>query len=275
MIVGYLNRGIAALLMAFALCTTERAQAAQEPSPFDEKGAIAYSQAAIGRTLGSFRFRDRRGKPVDLAKFAGKPLIVNLVYTSCYHTCPMIVASLYDGIKVAQNALGKDAFAVVTVGFDTAEDTPQRMRAFASTRGVSLPNWSFLSGTEETVVALTKTLGFIYYPSPKGFDHLAQTTIIDGKGKVYRQVYGDTFLPPSIVEPLKELVFGRGMAQSGFSGLVNRVRLFCTLYDPRTERYYFDYSIFVALIIGLGILSFIGFVIARNAWRLWRPGGVA
>jgi len=252
-----------------------RAGAAVEPSPFDEKGALAYSQAAIGRKLGNFTFRDRKGNPVDLARYAGKPLIINLIYTSCYNTCPLIVSALYDGVKVAQGAMGKDAFAVVTVGFDTANDTPWRMRAFASTRGVSLPNWSFLSGDEETVAALTKNLGFIYYSSPKGFDHLAQVTVIDGKGKVYRQIYGDTFAPPAIVEPLKELVFGGGIARSGLSGLVNRIRLFCTLYDPRSERYYFDYSIFVGLVIGAGILGTMAVIIGRNVWRLWRQGGVA
>ncbi len=266
---------LGALAMLAVILSVAPVRAAPQVSPFDEKTALAYSQAAIGRTLGSHRFRDRTGKSVDLADFAGKPLIVNLIYTSCYNTCPMIVSTLYDALKAAQGALGEDAFSVVTIGFDTDEDTPGRMRAFASTRGVALPNWRFLSGDEETIAALTKTLGFIFFPSPKGFDHLAQVTIIDENGKVYRQVYGDTFPVPAIVEPLKELVFGRGLAEAGFSGLANRIRLFCTLYDARAERYYFDYSVFVGLIIGAGILGFLAFIIMRNIWRLWRQGRVA
>ena len=28
------------------------------------------------------------------------------------------------------------------------------------------------------------------------------------------------------------------------------MKLFCTVYDPRTGRYYFDYSLFASIIIG-------------------------
>ena len=54
-----------------------------------------------------------------------------------------------------------------------------------------------------------------------------------------------------------------------------RSRLFCTLYDARSERYYFDYSVFIGLIIGAGILGFMAFIILRNVWRLWRQKRVA
>jgi protein SCO1/2 len=44
------------------------------------------------------------------------------------------------------------------------------------------------------------------------------------------------------------------------------VRLFCTIYDPSTGRYRFDYSIFVAMIIGILCLASIAIFIVR-AWR--------
>ncbi len=244
-------------------------QSIEEPSPFDEKAAIAYSQSAIGRSIGDLKFVNRRKKTVSLDQFLGKPLIINMIYTSCYETCPTIVDSLYDGVKIAQDALGKDRFSVITIGFDVRADTPERMRMFAATRGIILPNWHFLSGTEENIKKITETLGFIYFPSPAGFDHLTQTSIIDEKGKVYAHVYGASFSPPSMIEPLKELVFGREKSVISLEGLANRVRLFCTIYDPRNDRYYFDYSIFVGLFIGLLILSTMAYLLLRNAWRLW------
>jgi protein SCO1/2 len=78
-------------------------------------------------------------------------------------------------VKVAQEALGGDSFAVLTIGFDTRNDTPQRMASFARARGVSLPNWWFLSTDSATIERLTRDLGFVFFPSPKGFDHTAQT----------------------------------------------------------------------------------------------------
>jgi len=261
--------------MAFALIlgsSAPRAGVQDEPNPFDEKAALQYSQSAIGRSVGSYIFRDRSVRVLDLADLQGKPLVVNMVYTACYHTCPMIIESLYKGVKIAQDALGKDSFSVVTIGFDSRNDTPATMRAYARTRGVDLPNWRFLSGKQETVDRLSKTLGFIFFSSPKGFDHLAHTPVLKADGTVYRHVYGSDFGPQALVEPLKELVFGTEAAQSLTQSFINRVRLFCTIYDPRAERYRFDYSIFIGAIIGFLILCSMAFIIGRNVWRLWRDG---
>jgi protein SCO1/2 len=70
-------------------------------------------------------------------------------------------------------------------------------------------------------------------------------------------------------------VFGRERDFSSLEGIVNRVRLFCTLYDPRDDRYYFDYSIFIGLTIGVLCLGGVGTVLVRNIWRLWREGSAA
>ena len=107
-------------------------------------------------------------------------------------------------------------------------------------------------------------MGFIYFASPKGFDHLAQTTVIDAEGRVYRQVYGSDFDPPALVEPLKDLVFERRGNLNSLSGLINRVRLFCTLYDPASQRYRFDYSLFIALTVGFLSLCVIGTILVRG-----------
>jgi protein SCO1/2 len=61
-------------------------------------------------------------------------------------------------------------------------------------------------------------------------------------------------------------MFGRRAGFAGLEGLVERVRLFCTYYDPSSERYKFDYSIFISMAVGL--LSMLGFAtILVNAWR--------
>ncbi len=258
----------AALTLLLGLPATGFAREA--PSAFDPEAAISYSQSAIGREIGDYSFLDRDRKSVRLASLRGKPLVVNLVYTSCSHTCPIIVQTLHSAVAVAQDALGADSFSVVTIGFDTADDTPTRMRAYARDQGVDLPNWRFLSGDKTTIASLSEDLGFIYFPSPRGFDHLAQTTVIDAEGLVYRQVYGSDFAAPAVVEPLKDLVFGRQGNLTSLDGLINRIKLFCTLYDPSSERYRFDYSIFIALAIGSVALGAIGIILLRALLRLRR-----
>jgi protein SCO1/2 len=47
---------------------------------------------------------------------------------------------------------------------------------------------------------------------------------------------------------------------------MNTLKLFCTVYDPNTDRYRFDYSIFLGIAIGFLCLGGIGIFIIRE-WR--------
>lgn len=257
--------------LAFCLASAAiGARADQAPSATDTAGAIRYSQAAIGRQLADYSFVDQDDRSVGIADFRGKPLVVNFVYTSCGDVCPMVVETLSRAVGVARQALGGDSFAVVTVGFDSARDTPARMKAFAAAHAIDLPNWRFLSTDKETAARLAGDLGFIYYASARGFDHLAQTTVIDRDGRIYRQIYGADFKAPALVEPLKDLVFGRGAAITGIDSLLDRIRLFCTIYDPNRDRYRFSYAIFISIIAGGLTLGAVGFVLVRAVVRLHR-----
>ena len=241
--------------------------AATDTPTYDRGDALDISQAAIGRALADYTLRDVDGQPVELASFRGRPLVISMIYTSCHHICPTITRNLGDTIDVAQEALGVDSFSVVTIGFDWRVDTPDRMREFATRLGMAgVPNWHFLATDANVVDALSTNLGFLFYPSTKGFDHLAQATIIDADGRVYRQVYGVDVETTAIVEPLKELVFNTPRSAGFLEHWVSTFRLFCTVYDPNSDRYRFDYSIFTAIVTGILSLGLVLFFIVRE-WR--------
>ena len=87
-------------------------------------------------------------------------------------------------------------------------------------------------------------------------------TVLDDELVVYRQVYGEVFDTPLLVEPLKEIILGEKTEQPFIDKLVNKVQFFCTTYDPNTGQYRFDYSIFVGMVIGgIIILLGIGFLV--------------
>jgi protein SCO1/2 len=240
---------------------------AASSAKFDEKTALAINQAVLGKPLGDYTFTASDGRMVRLADFRGKPLVISLVYTSCYHICPMTTQHLAQVVRTARAALGDDSFSVLTIGFDTPNDTPAAMRRFALDQGVDMPHWRFLSADAATMAGLTKDLGFIANRAPHGFDHLIVASVIDPQGRVYRQVYGMNFDTPLLVEPLKELVFGAPVAPSLLTHLGNRIRLFCTVYDPTTDRYRFDYSIFMGIIIGFSIIATVSFLVIREWLR--------
>ena len=234
---------------------------------YDRDSALAISQGAIGTTIGEHRLRDIEGQTFDLSQLRGKPLVVSMIYSSCHHVCPTITRSLGDTVKIARDALGDDAFSVVSIGFDWKVDTPERMRQFAAQHGVDdVPDWHFLASDLAAVEALADELGFIFYASTKGFDHLAQTTIVNRDGVVYRQVYGARIETQALVEPLKELVFDTPSGEGIVTHWMNTLKLFCTVYDPNSDRYRFDYSIFVAIVIGALCLGAVATFVIRE-WK--------
>lgn len=235
---------------------------------FDYDQALAVSQAALGNEVGKHAFSDTDGNRLTLDQLRGKPLVVSMVFTSCYQICPMTTRHLSKIVQKARKALGDDSFNVAVIGFDTAVDTPAAMRFFAAKQGVADQGWRLLSANQTTIAALSEDLGFQFYASSNGFDHLIQATVIDAEGKVYRQVYGQVFDTPLLVDPLIELVLGRTAAdQPVLDNLIAKIKLFCTTYNPATDGYYFDYSLFIGMLIGLGIIIVTGNFVLRSWFR--------
>ena len=242
----------------------------------DKDRALAVSQAAIGRVVGDYSFLDTHGNKIKLSDYRGKPLVISFVYSSCSDVCPVIIKTLENADEVARDALGEDAYAMITVGFDVASDTPTRMQSFARKYRIPLSDhWRFVSGELGAILGLSDDTGFIFFRSPKGFDHLTQTTILDKDGRVHRQIYGEAFETPHFVDPLKNLVFGTTTPYASIDDFIKKVRLFCTIYDPVVDKYHFEYAIFFRLIVGAVILLAMATFLVRWTWNNYRhpPGG--
>jgi protein SCO1/2 len=267
LICGFLLHGL--LLPVYALTQSFATPGSGATPGFDYDVALAQSQAAIGREMGEVRFTAADGRSVKLSDLRGKPLVLSMVYTSCYQICPMTTRYLSQVVDKARDALGEDSFAVAVVGFDVGLDTPAAMRYFANKQGIADDGWNLLSVDRNDVERLADDLGFLYTPSANGYDHLIQATIIDSNGRVYRQVYGQVFDTPLLVDPLIDLVLGRSSPEQPIlASLVSKIKLFCTTYDPARDGYYFDYSLFIGMLIGGSIIVFTSVVVVRG----WRNG---
>jgi len=263
---------VVVLFYSSLLSITYAADSIPEPKgsiqKFQYKKALQASQDAIGKKLSNFRLTDATGKGIKLHDLHDKPLVLSLIYTSCYQICPMTTRHLATVVEKARETLGKDNFNVAILGFDSQYDTPQAMKHFANKQGINDANWHLLSADSKTIKQLTKELGFLFFTSPKGFDHVVQASIIDAEGVIYRQVYGEVFSTPLLVEPLKELILGRPQPnQTLLSDLINKVRFFCTNYDPASDSYHFDYSLFIGMFIGAIIIILLMVFLVREYRR--------
>jgi protein SCO1/2 len=92
---------------------------------------------------------------------------------------------------------------------------------------------------------------------------MIQATIVGGDGVVYRQVYGQRPEPPQFVDPLRRLALGQAAQEDTLGAMIEGVRLFCTVFDPKTGRYRFDWSLVLSIVIGLLCFA----AIAAFLWR--------
>lgn len=241
------------LLVALGLATS--VGGVTQASQFDERAALRFSQSAVGKTVGDHVLTDRAGRRVSLTAYRGKPLLVNFVYTGCGHVCPTTTRFLARAVGEAQRALGAQSFTVLTIGFNLPFDSPQAMADFARRHGVDWPNWEFASPSADDVAQLAHDFGFSFVPTSGGFDHITQVSIVDADGKIRRQVYGENFELPFLIEPLRELVTGAPVSAANWTQALERIRILCTVYDPASGKYRLDYALFIEILTGLSVFG--------------------
>lgn len=262
---------IARALALLAVCTIAQAQA--PGTAWDD--ALRASQAAIGRSIAgdidALPLRDALNRPVRLADYRGKPLVVSFIYTGCFQACPITTQRLKQGVQAARAALGEDSFQVVSIGFNQPFDDPSAMGAFARQNRIDDPRWAFLAVAASDVARLTQAFGFSFEATPKGFDHVTQLTIVDAGGTIAAQVYGENFELPMFVGPLKDLLSGQAARSVSLDSVWRKVKLYCTVYDPTSGGYRLNYSLFFEIFCGVTVLAALAAFMARELRRKRTP----
>lgn len=237
------------LLLAVLLAP---ALAAEAPAALDERSALQAGDAAVGTRVPDYTLLDRQGRPVPLSSYLGKPLLVSFIYTGCFQICPASTRALHEAVKGLDKLLAPNQFNVVSIGFNQPFDSPAAMRAFAAQHGIDYPNWEFLSPPPALVEALTRDFGFRYAATPAGFDHVLGITLVDAQGRIHTQVYGERMNAQRIGEPLRQLLTAGALPpRLQFSDVIERVRILCTVYDPETGQYRYDYALIFEIVGGL------------------------
>jgi protein SCO1 len=183
-------------------------------------------------------FRDETGKSVRLGDYFGrKPVILNLVYYQCTMLCGEVLSGLESALRVLKFDVGKE-FDVLTVSFDPRETPDMATKKKAELlkrygRPGAAEGWHFLTGTQESIDALTQAAGFQYQYDPKTgqFAHATAIMVLTPEGKIAQYYYGVEYAP-------KDLRLGLIQAsQNKIGNLADQVLLYCYHYDPNTGKY--------------------------------------
>ncbi len=248
------------------------ASAGSEPTTpgLDPVAALRASQAVVGKQVSDFTMLDRSGQVVRLSQYRGKPLLVSFIYSGCFQVCPLTTRSLQSAIEASREVFGTRQFNVISVGFNQPADSPPSLKAFAAQHRIDQPNWEFLSPHASIVDALTREFGFSYAATAGGIDHVLQVTLLDAQGRIYRQIYGEALDADALGEPIRQLLNSAPAPQQiQLDDLVDRIRLLCTVYDPKTGTYRVQYGLLIEIAGGVTFaLAMLWFFLAE--WRTQR-----
>jgi protein SCO1/2 len=145
------------------------------------------------------------GADVDLASFAGKPVVAAMGYTTCRDICPAVLADMMWIEKhLPLGAADRVRFAFFT--FDPEADTPERLRLYAESHGLDLKRWTLLRAGDDAARELAAALGVGYRPNDQGgFDHAAVISLLDKKGEIVFQQRGAQANSDELLAKLRNL----------------------------------------------------------------------
>jgi protein SCO1 len=122
-----------------------------------------------------FRLRDQDGKPVSMAQYRGRTVVMTFIYSTCKDTCPGQVQS----IRGALDKLGRDV-PVLAVSVDPRNDTPANARRFLLEQHVT-GRVRFVLGSERELAPVWRGYGIA--PQRGELDHSAYVVVVDGDGR--------------------------------------------------------------------------------------------
>jgi protein SCO1/2 len=233
---------------------------------------IGFDQRLGGSVPLDLGFTDETGRSVKLADYFGKkPVVLSLVYYDCPMLCTLGLNGLAAALEVLSFVPG-DEFEVLTVSFDSRE-TPAlaaaKKKAYLARyrRPGAHAGWHFLTGSDASIAALTRAVGFRYVwdQATRQFAHPAGVVVLTPEAKISHYLFGVEYAP-------KDLRLALVAAASGRIGTAaDQLMLYCYRYDPQTGRFSASILNIVRL---LGVLTVAGlalFILTANAAR--RPRG--
>ena len=211
-------------------------------------------------------FKDETGKDVRLGDYlhTQKPVLLAFVYYGCPMMCTQLEQGVVGSLRMLSFNPGRD-YEVVFVSFDN-RDTPEMAAAKKTTamnkfrRPETSTGWHFLSGSKESIAAVTNAANFHFNYDAKSnlFAHASGIILLTSDGRISRYFYGVEF-------PARDVRLGLVDASAGKIGSpVDHVLLYCFQYDPSTAHY----SAMILRIVRLGgILTIAAIFVALMIFR--------
>jgi protein SCO1 len=178
----------------------------------DYEPAVVYHVPAPGDTVPDFALRNQDGRTIHLDQFRGKALLITFIYTRCPlpDFCPRVTHHFAAIEKQLEDdpALGARTH-LLSVSFDPAHDTPERLRAYGaqyigSDAKGAFARWDFAVPQKPALLEMAKYFDLGMTAGPEdSITHTLSTTLIGRDGKVVRFYPGNEWTPEEVMADVK------------------------------------------------------------------------
>jgi len=192
-------------------------------------------------------FRDEGGKEISLRQVVDRPVILSLVYYSCSHICPQMLAGLSTAADAMKFLPGRD-YRMVTLSFDEDDTPSDAMNAKKNyTEAIQRPlepdAWKFLTGDRENIRKIAGSAGISFEKTGHGYVHPEVLIFLSPAGRITRYMpvekydygvaYPVSFSPVGMEKAVAEASAGR-VSRGGIA-----TPLYCFLHEPSGQARYF------------------------------------
>lgn len=160
---------------------------------------------SLGDKVPDYRFTNQFGTPVSLAQYQGRALGVTFIFTRCpFPTfCPRM-SQFFQKAQTTLKAQTNTNWSLLSISFDPAYDTPERLLRYATPYNLDSNHWQFATSDLWTVDGFSEQVGLTFYrATPTALpEHNLRTLVIDAKGRLQKIYLGNEWTPEEFAEEM-------------------------------------------------------------------------
>ena len=163
----------------------------------------------IGDVFPDYQFKDQDGKDISLHEYRGRPVALTFVFSRCPvpEYCPAMMRN-FDKVeeRLKSDPDSPEDWKLLTISFDSWNDSPKIMKAYGEAFGRDTNNWSLLS-TDSccTIYDISGNVGLKFADQDGSFIHNLRTVVLDKEGKIVRIFTDESWDVEELISEIKSL----------------------------------------------------------------------
>lgn len=184
------------------------------PKPGQADVPVNETFAQVGQGVPDFSLTNQDGKKISLKDFRGKSLAITFIYAKC--PLPDYCIRMSTNFSDLANQLNtntdlKDKIRLLSISFDPANDTPEKLRAYGlgylgQGAKPDFTVWQLAVGKDAEIRKIADFFGLRYEVDPNDktlINHSLRTAVIAPDGKIVKIFPGNEWTPAQLLKELE------------------------------------------------------------------------